>query len=140
MQTTFSTSSTTSRKANSTRAGVVGGVGGAGVEVVQAEAITGERQQCKSGGCGGTRRLTPCSSLCSRAPSTQPFKRDVWLQANYRFLASSTVDVGKLAGNPDLMLDWGEQLRPSDWPAMPSSSSSCSTFPAAPQATSCRWR
>ena len=37
-----------------------------------------------------------------------PFNRELFLQANFRFVVSDTADLGKHLANPDLMPDWDD--------------------------------
>ena len=41
-------------------------------------------------------------------PRVQPYNRNQFLQANFRFLVSATADLRRHAVDADLMLDWDD--------------------------------
>ena len=46
-----------------------------------------------------------------RGGRAQPYDRNKFLQANFRFLVSDSVDLRRHAGDADLMLDWDDVLQ-----------------------------
>ena len=52
------------------------------------------------------------------APKPEPYDRNKFLQANFRFLVSDAADLREHSTNADLMLDWGDVIEVSYAPLM----------------------
>ncbi len=53
------------------------------------------------------------------APRPQPYNRNKFLQANFRFLVSDTADLRRHEADADLMLDWEDIVQVCSLPSCP---------------------
>ncbi|EFN52695.1 expressed protein [Chlorella variabilis] len=65
-----------------------------------------ERQAAACGRGGGGRGARGGGPPRRPAPKPQPYDRNKFLQANFRFLVSDALDVRRFEADPDLMLEW----------------------------------